>query len=235
MSRKGARSVVFGGVQGVVVTTLCLLVGGCAREPAPSEANGTAQVGSDSWTTSTFDVNCRGCHSKGAEGAAVPLMDSEYWMVMDNARAIAAIGNGQGKSMPAYLQSRGGVLTDEQLPMLVAGMRRLWGGAARNGPVSQGISSSIVAGDPLRGKAVFDASCAQCHGEGASGGSVTDPMYLRMVSDQAIWTSVVVGRAALGMPSWNQAMKGHPNGLTAAQVADVVAWIVAQRPSGGAG
>jgi hypothetical protein len=55
-------------------------------------------------------------------------------------------------------------------------------------------------------------------------------MYLKLISNQGLWSAVVYGRAALGSPAWNQPMPKHPNGLTPTEVADVVSWIAQSRP-----
>jgi cytochrome c oxidase cbb3-type subunit 3/ubiquinol-cytochrome c reductase cytochrome c subunit len=48
------------------------------------------------------------------------------------------------------------------------------------------------------------------------------------VSDQGLRTAVVVGRPALGMPDWRGERAAHP--LSSEDVADVVAWLIEQRP-----
>src|SRR5262249_29242900 len=84
-----------------------------------------------------------------------------------------------------------------------------------------------------RGRAVFAGACARCHGENGQSdprsGSVTDPSYLALVSDQHVRTTVVAGRSDLGMPDWRGA--GGTGPLSPQQVSDVVAWVVAQRRS----
>jgi hypothetical protein len=47
------------------------------------------------------------------------------------------------------------------------------------------------------------------------------------VSDQGLRTNVIVGRPEMGFPDFRNDMPGQP--LSAPQVADVVAWIAAQR------
>src|SRR2546430_9813354 len=77
----------------------------------------------------------------------------------------------------------------------------------------------------------FAVACARCHGNngrgGPRGGSVTDPSYLALVSDQHVRTTVIAGRSDLGMPDWRG--DGGTTPLTPQQVSDVVAWLVAQR------
>ena len=87
-------------------------------------------------------------------------------------------------------------------------------------------------GDARRGGTAYAAYCAGCHGAdgtgGPKGGSVVDGTYLGLVSDQALRTAVICGRPDLGMPDWRGAGGGRP--LTEQDIADVVAWLIAQRP-----
>ena len=91
--------------------------------------------------------------------------------------------------MPAFAQSAGGELTDAQIDALVAGTDRARGDARMRletptlPPYAAGARAT-----PARGKAVYAAACAGCHGpEGEAGrraGSIVDPSYLALVSDQ---------------------------------------------------
>ena len=210
---------------------------GCDRlHGKPTEAAPTV-IGSPSWTQSTFNTSCLGCHSKGAEGAAIPLMNAGYWKVATDAHVIQVLSHGQGVSMPNYLDSDGGPLTSDEIAALVKVMRSMWGAGSLGGQGAQGghagqgdISATVVAGDAASGAKVFATACASCHGTGGSAGSVTDPMYLRLISDQGLWSAVVYGRTELGSPAWNQPMPNHPTGLTTTEVADVVSWIAQARP-----
>ncbi|MBM4008002.1 MAG: c-type cytochrome [Planctomycetes bacterium] len=199
----------------------------CDRLPGRPKAAQSAQEGSPEWTVEVFNTSCRGCHAQGAVGAAVPLMDSAYWRAASDEQVTRGVLEGQGMLMPAFGLSGGGPFTPAQASALTRGMRALWGGGAQKSPE---ISGTLVAGNASNGKSVFDVACAGCHGVGGSAGSVTDPMYLRLISDQGLWTAVVAGRKALGSPAWNEPMPGRPNGLTTVEVADVVAYLSSQRP-----
>jgi cytochrome c oxidase cbb3-type subunit 3/ubiquinol-cytochrome c reductase cytochrome c subunit len=52
---------------------------------------------------------------------------------------------------------------------------------------------------------------------------------LALVTDQYLRTTVIAGRVDLGMPDWRGYLAGQA--LTAQQIADVVAWLAAQRRS----
>src|SRR5262249_3633834 len=70
-----------------------------------------------------------------------------------------------------------------------------------------------------------------CHGAsgagGAKGKSIIDGAYLALVSDQALRSAVIAGRTDLGMPDFRGDAQ-QP--MQAQQIADVVAWMIAQRP-----
>ena len=72
-----------------------------------------------------------------------------------------------------------------------------------------------------------------CHGEGgrggARGGSIVDPNYLALVSDQHLRTTVITGRPDLGKPDWRADVPGQS--MTPQDIADVVTWLAAQRQS----
>ena len=84
-------------------------------------------------------------------------------------------------------------------------------------------------GDAERGKDVYAAACAGCHGPGGGGGPkggpVTDPSYLSLVSDQYLRTTVIAGRTDLGMPDW----RGGPTGPALSGTADLGCGGVARR------
>ena len=78
--------------------------------------------------------------------------------------------------------------------------------------------------------ALYDQQCAGCHGrDGRLGAArpLNDPVYLALVSDQHLRTTVIAGRADLGMPDWRGQIAGRA--LSPQEVSDVVAWLVAHR------
>jgi hypothetical protein len=54
-----------------------------------------------------------------------------------------------------------------------------------------------------------------------------DPSYLALVSDQHLRTTVIAGRAELGMPDWRGYIAGRA--LAPEEISDVVAWLVTKR------
>src|SRR5258705_12691502 len=131
--------------------------------------------------------------------------------------------------MPAFRNSSGGDLTDAQVDALVKGMLTHWAradaAASTTLPPYAGPGKGPGAGDRDRGAVVFAGACARCHGpEGKGGpttGSIVDPSYLALVSDQSLRTTVIAGRPDLGKPDWRDDLPGRP--LTPQQISDLVA------------
>jgi mono/diheme cytochrome c family protein len=181
-----------------------------------------------------FGTNCAGCHgAEGRGGAALALADPVYLAIVDDTVLTAAIRGGvAGSLMPAFGQSAGGFLTTEQVTALVHSMRSRW---ARPDALHGATAPPYAApgpGDATRGAHVFQTFCAGCHGEGGRGGpkasAITDGAYLSLISSQGLRTTVIVGRPELGAPDWRGNLPGRP--MTSAEIGDVVAWLVAQRP-----
>ena len=131
--------------------------------------------------------------------------------------------------MPAFAVSVGGTLTDAQIATLVREIYERWGDAARVKGVS--LPPYVASAAPTAGgDRAFAAFCADCHGAdgsgGAKGGSVVDPNFLALVSDQMLRTSIVAGRTDLGMPDW-RTLGERP--MQAQEIDDVVAWLAARR------
>lgn len=181
-----------------------------------------------------YAQNCAGCHGlEGRGGAgAIGLADPVYLAIADDAAIRRATAGGvTGTQMPAFALAAGGMLTDQQVGILVAGIRS-W---ARPGVLGSDEPPPYAggAGDVTRGALVFAAACASCHGETGAGGSkarsVVDGSFLGLVSDQGLRTTVIAGRPDIGQPDWRNDVPGRA--LTAQEVSDVVAWLSAQRPA----
>lgn len=176
--------------------------------------------------------HCAGCHgADGRLGPARPLNDPLYLALVPRERLRQVIARGvPGTSQPAFAQSAGGELTDAQVDALAQGLIKAWArpDAARDAALPP---YEAAPGDAERGKAVYTTACAACHGPdgrgGPKGGSVVDPSYLALVSDQGLRTTVIAGRPDLAMPDWRGYVTGQP--LAPQQIADVTAWLVAQR------
>lgn len=179
-----------------------------------------------------YTTNCAGCHgADGKLGAARPLNDPLYLsFVTDNALKQAISLGRAGTNMPGFAETVGGVLTDRQIELLVSGMRAAWSRPNDFAGLQIPAYSASAAGDSASGAHAYQTYCASCHGPNGSGGpagSIVDPNFLKLVSDQGLRTTVVVGRADLGKPDWRSNVSGHP--MSSQEIDAVVAWLAAHR------
>jgi mono/diheme cytochrome c family protein len=223
-----------GALKAAVVTLLFVSLAGC--DIVPGRAGARARRDTPPAETQAFfalyDQQCAGCHGRdGRLGTARPLMDPVYLALVPAERIRHVIAEGvPGTAQPAFALSAGGSLTDEQIESLVQGLQSSW---SRPDALRDESAPPYAAplGDPERGSVVFAAACANCHGADGGGGpkahSIVDPSYLALVSDQHLRTTVIAGRADLGMPDWRGQIPGRA--LSPADISNVVAWLVTKR------
>jgi mono/diheme cytochrome c family protein len=179
-----------------------------------------------------YKENCSGCHGEnGKGGASIALNNPTYLAIADDSiiRNVASHGV-NGTQMPPFSQSSGGVLTDKQIDVLIAGIRA-WAKPDPQRDTNLPAYSASTPGDLTRGAGVYGTFCSSCHGpegKGAKGGSaIVDASYLALVSDQYLRTIVITGRPELGAPDWRADVQGRP--MSAEEIADVVAWLASLR------
>lgn len=181
-----------------------------------------------------YDQNCAGCHgADGHSGAAMALGNPVYLAIVsdDTLRSVASKGRA-GTAMSAFAQKEGGMLTDAQVDAIVHGIRQRWSkpGVLAGGAIPPYAATS--AGDVERGAAAYATFCASCHGAGGAGGpkagSIIDPAYLSLITDQGLRSIVIVGRPDFNAPDWRDNLPGHP--MTDQEITDVVAWLASHRP-----
>jgi mono/diheme cytochrome c family protein len=219
----------------VGVSLTALLITGCRSAPGrPTLADFPLRPTDVTDFRTLYLGNCAGCHgADGRFGAAIDLNNPVYLGIVDDTSLRHVIAQGvPGTPMPPFAQEAGGSLTGHQIDLLIAGIRDKWAGApgAADGAPSYSLGT---AGNLENGAQVYASNCQSCHGPDASGpiaaGSVVDPSFLSLVSNQYLRTIVIAGRPDLGHPDWKHAASGQP--LTVQQVADVVAWLVSKRPA----
>ncbi len=180
-----------------------------------------------------YSQNCSACHgADGKGGAAIALGDPVYLAIADDetSRKVAAKGVG-GTSMPAFAQSAGGMLTDQQINVITTGIRSHW---SKPGILDGANPPSYLpksAGNVAQGEANYKTFCESCHGPegrgGPKGSSITDDSFLALVSDQELRTLVITGRLEFGAPDWRGDVPGNP--MSDQQITDVVAWLASRR------
>jgi len=180
-----------------------------------------------------YKENCSGCHgADGKGGASIALSNPVYLALADDSvlRSVTA-GGVHGTGMPAFAQSNGGSLTDKQIDVIVGGIRA-WARPDAQRDANLPAYSAPAPGDAQRGADVYKTFCSSCHGADGqgtkAGSSIVDGSYLALVSDQYLRTIVIAGRPELGAPDWRSDVQGRP--MAGQDIADVVAWLVAQRP-----
>jgi cytochrome c oxidase cbb3-type subunit 3 len=205
---------------------------GCGRLPGkPKEANVWRPPEENKDFADLYETNCLACHSNGHTlGASISMNNPLYLAIIPKETLRKVVEEGiPGTSMPGYSSKAGGLLTDDQINVLVEGIFS-WAkgqeGSTDNPPYSAAL------GDAEHGEAVYAQDCSSCHGSDGAGvpgkaGSVVDATYLSLVSDQYLRSVVIVGRPDLGMPGFREYVPGKP--MSAEEISDVVAWLSSRR------
>ena len=226
------------------VSCLSLVTFGCNGAPGrPKPGPEVARPDSIQDFSTLYSQNCAACHGEnGKQGAAVSLANPEYLALAGESTLLNVTAKGvSGTMMPPFSKSAGGMLTDQQIQSLVHGMITHWGKpnilAGQNPPSY----AATTKGDAQQGQQVFTTYCARCHGADGTGpaakdagskaalshGSIVDPSYLALVSDQDLRTTTIIGLPGYGMPDWRGDVPSHP--MTDKEVTDVVAWLASHR------
>jgi cytochrome c oxidase cbb3-type subunit 3 len=221
----------------LVVAVLFGMLGpaGCSRLPGkPQPGPEVPRPDSVLNPVVLYSANCAGCHGAGGKyGPAMALSDPVYLAIVDDDTLRSTISKGRpGTAMSAFAQKEGGMLTDEQINSIIRGIRERWGRPDATAGVTTPPYAPRVPGNPQPGEAVYATFCSSCHGsngkEGPKAGSVTNPAYLSLISDQGLRTIVITGRPDFNAPDWRADVTGRP--MTDQEISDVVAWLSSLRP-----
>ena len=180
-----------------------------------------------------YAQNCAGCHgAEGRGGASIALANPVYLAIIDEATMRNIVASGvHGTSMPAFVQSAGGMLTEQQIEVITTEIFSRWGRKQVLDGANPPSYAAKVAGNVAHGQLVFGTYCASCHGsEGAGtpkGSAITNDSFLALVSNQGLRTMVITGRPELGAPDWRGNVPGRS--MTDQEITDVVAWLVSRR------
>jgi len=178
-----------------------------------------------------YETNCRACHNDGQGLTPSIAMNNPLYLAIiprDTLRKVISEGI-PGSLMPAFEEGHNGDLTAAQVDSLVNGIYG-WGKNNEAQKPANLPPYAAALGDANRGAAAFGTYCASCHnadGNGGKGGSVVNPDYLHLVTDQYLRSVVIAGRPELGMPNY----QGYvPNkAMSPEEISDVVAWLASQR------
>jgi cytochrome c oxidase cbb3-type subunit III len=219
----------------VLSLVLCLmLLAGCSTPDGEPQANSEPIAPSQVLEFGTlYAQNCAGCHgAEGRGGASIALANPVYLAIVDETTMRNVVSKGvRGTSMPAFSQSAGGMLTEQQIEVITGGIFSGWGRKDILAGADPPPYAAKAAGNVDHGQLVFGTYCASCHGsEGGGtpkGSAITNDSFLALVSDQALRTIVITGRPELGAPDWRGDRPGYP--MTDQEIADVVAWLASRR------
>ncbi|HEX4201561.1 MAG TPA: c-type cytochrome [Chthoniobacterales bacterium] len=232
-----------------IILSACFAAGllgmsGCDQLPGkPKESDRWQPPESIKDFKTLFGTNCSSCHGdEGSIGPTLSVLNPLYLSIVpkDVLRKIIADGIKQ-TGMPGFAKSSGGDLTDEQIDILLNNLTSKAANqtedSGKNPPAANLPAYSAPLGDSTRGSEAYNQYCANCHGQAGQGGekagSIVNPDYLHLVSDQYLRSVIIAGRPELGMPNYQQFVKDHP--ISPEYIANIVAWLASQRhPSEGA-
>lgn len=171
-----------------------------------------------------YSQNCQACHSiDGSPALAISMGNPVYLAWVPREALRKAVSDGiKDTAMPAFGQAQGGLLTEEQIDILVDGILAKKPGAAPAGlPPYAG-----VRGDPRKGQELF-ASVYAPSGTVIQG--LANPYYLSLVSDSYLRTLLVAGFPEFGLPDYSKARPEKV--LSNQEISDVAAWLASLRPA----
>jgi mono/diheme cytochrome c family protein len=216
------------------LAALALSTIACTPPGRPSSASRVIPPGKITDFDTLYGENCSGCHGvDGRGGPAISLGDPLYLAIADDSTIRRVTVEGvTGTSMPAFAQSAGGFLSNEQIDAIVSGMRTRWARPDIAASLNPPPYAARAPGDAKRGAIAYDHFCSSCHGAdgrgGPKGSSIVDGSYLALVSNQGLRTLVIVGRPEFGFPDWRSDVPNKP--MSSEDISDVVAWLTEQRP-----
>jgi mono/diheme cytochrome c family protein len=238
MSAAPHRLAVFGAL---MLSAACIATIGCSRIPGrPGPGPEVVRPDEVLDFATLYKENCAACHGNyGKNGAAISLANPVYLAVAGEQTIQQTITKGvPGGLMPAFAKSSGGSLTDRQVAILSQAIMQQWGTPdLLAGAIPPPYTATLPA-DADRGQQAYTAACARCHGtngEGTPGdpktgagklGSIVNPAYLALISNQDLRSIVIAGRPDQGMPDW-RSDSAQP--LTDQQITDIIAWLASKR------
>ena len=216
------RSLVLGAVPLVLALAGCGGVSGTVAEGPPPRPEQVVDF------KTLYNQNCRACHGEnGQNGPSMDLGNPEFQALVDDNTLRDIISHGLiGTQMPAWAEQAGGMLTDQQINAIIAGMRKEWAKPNAFSGATPPPLKQPDGGSAQHGQQVYQQRCAGCH-QGNDRQQPNSPVYLSLVSDDVLRTIIIAGRPDIHQPDFQHdnanGAAGQP--LSAQDVTDIVAYL----------
>jgi mono/diheme cytochrome c family protein len=171
--------------------------------------------------------------SKGRPGTPMPAFAEENGGTLTEVQIQVLVHEIKGVPYDVFDKVEDGVLRVEVMPDDL-GKEPQWR-VPPKAPATVPPYAADGAGSKEAGAKLFDRACSECHGANGDGivadqprkDKLNDPVFLALISDQALRRIVITGRSDLGMPSYAEPRRKMPDlkALTSQQVADLVAFM----------
>jgi mono/diheme cytochrome c family protein len=225
----------------LLACTAIIPIAGCKRAPGKPGSGVEVPRPEEVVDFATlYNQNCASCHGvNGKNGAAISFANPVYLAVAGTANIQRITAAGVRKTaMPAFGKSAGGMLTDSQITILAQGMPQLWGTPNALAGQTAPAYASGTPGNVAQGQTAYTTFCARCHGADGTGGSagngiatgsLVDPAYLALISDQGLRSYILAGQTEQGPHDWHSYFIEPPLAMTDQEITDTVAWLVSHR------
>jgi|SRR6185312_8121343 cytochrome c oxidase cbb3-type subunit 3 len=216
------RSLVLGAVPLMLALAGCGGVSGTVAEGPPPRPEQVVDF------KTLYNQNCRACHGEnGQNGPSMDLGNPEFQALVDDNTLRDIISHGLiGTQMPAWAHQAGGMLTDQQINAIIAGMRKEWAKPNAFSGATPPPLKQPDGGSAQHGQQVYQQRCAGCH-QGNERQQPNSPVYLSLVSDDVLRTIIIAGRPDIHQPDFQHdnanGAAGQP--LSAQDVTDIVAYL----------
>ncbi len=195
----------------------------------------SAQEGDPARGGELFVANCAVCHGVDGQGRIGASLEN-FPGIDPGPTVFDTITHGiEGTVMPAWGQSQGGPLSDQDIADLTAYILSAFQGTQPITPLPTYVPPDIeplpeIAGDPSLGAVVFQENCVMCHGDRGQGRFGVTLAKSWSGTEPAIYIHDVVTKGIAGtrMPAWSQA-RGGP--LDESSIQNVVAYVLSLEPT----
>lgn len=191
-----------------------------------------AQSGDIQRGAQVYDANCGVCHGAGGQGRIGVNLSQDFPAIDLTAFVRQAVVAGvPGTRMPAWSDSNGGPLNDDEIDDVVAFVESLAGGRSPAAPTATPFPVTPVptvigaVGDAGRGEALYGENCAVCHGDQGQGrmGATLTTVFAAINPQAYARAAVEQGVPGTMMPAWSQE-NGGP--LTTTDLDDISAYVI---------